>query len=232
NVTELVLIKNGVGQTPVLLPSWGAWPAQGLVDANGDGKKDVLYQSGSTQYAVFLNGTVKTGEGIVTGKVADALVPLSGGNQGTDTVISSVSFTLPTGVENITLASGAGNINATGNASDNVLTGNEGNNILTGGAGVDTMTGNGGVDIFAFGESDTGATTGTRDLITDFTPGTDQIDLTGIDADRTVAGQDSFRLIGSAAFDGDPGALHTVYDAAHNVTILEADTDGDKVADF
>jgi Ca2+-binding RTX toxin-like protein len=29
-----------------------------------------------------------------------------------------------------------------------------------------------------------------------------------------------------------PGALHTTYDATHNVTILEGDTNGDKVADF
>src|SRR6185312_14271029 len=135
----------------------------------------------------------------------DAVVALSGGNEGTDTVIASVSYTPPTGVENVTLASGAGSINATGNAAANVLIGNESANILTGGAGADTLTGNGGIDTFAFNEGDTGASAGTRDLITDFTHGTDQIDLTGIDADRTVAGQDSFRLIGSAAFDGDPG---------------------------
>src|SRR6185312_10929650 len=230
NVTELVLIKNGVGQTPVLLPSWGAWPAQGLVDANGDGKKDVLYQSGSTQYAVFLNGTTKIGEGLVSGKVVDAVTTMAPANEGTDTIISSVSYTLPTGVENLTLASGAGSINGTGNAAANVIIGNEGNNILTGGAGADTLTGNGGIDTFAFGEGDTGASAGTRDLITDFTHGTDQIDLTGIDADRNVSGQDAFHL--TSAFDGAAGALRTTYDAAHNVTVLEGDTNGDNTADF
>jgi len=43
-------------------------------------------------------------------------------------VISSISYSLPSGVENLTLASGAGNINGTGNALDNVIIGNQGNN--------------------------------------------------------------------------------------------------------
>ena len=31
-VTELQLVKNGVGQTPVMLPSWAGWTLQGFVD--------------------------------------------------------------------------------------------------------------------------------------------------------------------------------------------------------
>jgi serralysin len=135
-------------------------------------------------------------------------------------------------VENLTLTTGAGNINATGNNLNNVIIGNDGNNILTGGGGIDTLTGGAGADIFVFADGDTGSTAGHRDTITDFLPGTDQIDLTGIDADTTVAGHDAFRFLGTAAFDGTPGALHTIYDAVHNVTVLEGDTNGDKVADF
>ena len=47
-----------------------------------------------------------------------------------------------------------------------------------------------------------------------------------------MPGSDAFRFLGSAAFDGQAGALHTVYDAGRNVTILEGDTNGDRVADF
>ncbi len=58
-------------------------------------------------------------------------------NEGTDTVQSSITYTLGANVENLTL-SGSSAINATGNTLDNVLTGNSGSNTLTGGAGNDT----------------------------------------------------------------------------------------------
>jgi len=49
----------------------------------------------------------------------------------TDTVRSSVSFSLPGDVENLVLT-GTSDINGTGNALANILTGNEGNNVLDG----------------------------------------------------------------------------------------------------
>ncbi len=56
---------------------------------------------------------------------------------GTDTVQSSLTYTLGTNVENLTLT-GMTAINGTGNALDNVLTGNSGANVLKGGTGNDT----------------------------------------------------------------------------------------------
>jgi Ca2+-binding RTX toxin-like protein len=68
-------------------------------------------------------------------------------NAGSDAVISSVTFTLGSNIENLTLT-GAGVINGTGNALANSLTGNGNSNRLDGGAGADTMTGGLGHDVY------------------------------------------------------------------------------------
>jgi len=153
-------------------------------------------------------------------------------SEGTDLVRARISYVLGANVENLTLEAGAGNIAGSGNSLANVIIGNEGANTLTGGVGKDTLTGGSDVDTFVFATGDTGATAGTRDLITDFVVGTDKIDLSGIDANTGVAGQDAFRFLGTAAFDGAAGALHTVFDAANNLTVVEGDTNGDGTADF
>lgn len=74
-------------------------------------------------------------------------------NEGTDTVTSSVSYTLADHVENLTLSGSAG-LSATGNALDNVLTGNSGANTLVGAAGNDTLNGGAGADNMSGGEGD------------------------------------------------------------------------------
>ncbi len=77
---------------------------------------------------------------------------------GIDTVVSSISFQLPTNVENLALT-GSANLNGTGNKADNNIVGNDGSNILNGsdgndvingGAGKDTLYGGWGNDVFIF----------------------------------------------------------------------------------
>lgn len=65
----------------------------------------------------------------------DIIVELAG--EGTDTVLSSISYTLGANLENIFLSQGAGAINATGDSGNNFLKGNESINILNGGGGHD-----------------------------------------------------------------------------------------------
>jgi Ca2+-binding RTX toxin-like protein len=115
---------------------------------------------------------------------------LEGAGAGTDTVQSSVTFSLQVfpDIENLTLT-GANAINGTGNSGNNVLTGNTGNNVLSGGTGNDTLIGGTGNDTLIGGTGNDILTGGSgKDTLTGGT-GTDRFVFTSL-ADSLLAGYD------------------------------------------
>jgi len=104
--------------------------------------------------------------------------------EGSDTVKSTVTYVLNDNVENLFLL-GRRDIDGTGNDGANYLSGNKGDNtlsgfasndILNGGRGDDVLTGGADADIFIFQAH------GGRDVVTDFLPGVDKINLVGQNA--------------------------------------------------
>lgn len=66
-------------------------------------------------------------------------------------------------------------------------------------------------------------------MITDFAPQSDRIDLTGIDADATQAGNQAFTWVGSEALTA-PGQLG--YSVADGDVIVRGSTDADAAPEF
>ncbi|MDB5694282.1 MAG: hypothetical protein JWO81_3345, partial [Alphaproteobacteria bacterium] len=139
-------------------------------------------------------------------------------------------FTIADGVTIENARSGAGNDTLTGNeaanrlesgAGDDTLTGNGGNDTLVGGGGKDTLIGGAGGDIFLF-QSNSDSTAGIgRDVVTDFAKGSDHIDLSALSAAK---------FIGTGLFSGEAGQVR--YATFDGGTIIELDSNGDRLADF
>jgi len=83
------------------------------------------------------------------------------------------------------------------------------------------MTGGAGSDSFLFGSDSDSATGLGRDLITDFTRGSDLIDLSALNAAK---------FVGIAAFSGE--AAQVRYASVDGATIVELDSNGDRIADL
>jgi len=98
-----------------------------------------------------------------------------------------------------------GNDLLTGTAKNDTLSALAGDDTLIGGAGTDKLTGGLGADTFKINNvSDSGITAKTRDTITDFkSTQNDKIDLSGIDANSVLAGDQAFTFINNAAFSAD-----------------------------
>ena len=148
------------------------------------------------------------------------------GSQGADSIIG--------GLGNDTLSGNGGNDSIDGGAGNDSIDGGFGDDRLSGGTGADTLTGGFGADRFLFDATallERAAAAPVFDRIVDFSHADgDIIDLSKIDANTGLRGNQAFTFIGDHAFSEKAGQLHTVYDGTD--TSLEGDLDGDGVADL
>lgn len=113
----------------------------------------------------------------------------------------------------------SGNDSLYGDSGADTLDGGRGRDLLVGGAGPDRMTGGIGADIFRYLEASDSGTGKRADLITDFLPGTDHLDLRALD----------LQYIGRRAFTDD----HQLrWQHVGSETRVSVDLDGDGSADM
>jgi Ca2+-binding RTX toxin-like protein len=176
----------------------------------GDGGGNDLYQGGNGIDTVNYSS-------VVTNRVTVDLATGSASGDGTDNLLS---------IENV--IGGSRNDVITGSSVNNTLNGGGGTDRLTGGGGADRLAGGVGADVFRYLTiTDSNVTAANRDTIVDFNGRAgDRIDLSSIDANSRLSGDQVFNFIGTASFSGVFGQLRFASG------ILSADTNGDRSADF
>lgn len=180
----------------------------------------------------FISGTI--GDDVLSGTPQTDFVNLFSGNDvffagaGNDTVLGGAGNDALRGDSgNDDLQGESGSDFLVGGSGSDRLNGGSGNDTIDGGSGKDTLTGGTGFDRFDFNSvTESAPGTVSRDLITDFSHGVDQIDLSSIDANSTIAGNQAFVFIGTGDFTG-PGQI-TVTTLSNNGDVrIRMNTDAD-----
>ncbi|MCL6750829.1 hypothetical protein KBT16_07485 [Nostoc sp. CCCryo 231-06] len=166
---------------------------------------------------VFINGF--DGDDIITGFYINSNYIINGG-AGNDWLYGGPNNDVLTGDDSFDLF--GGNDFLYGGAGNDALYGFGGNDTLIGGTGTDTLYGVDGNDVFQFDSVSDSQPGLSRDIIKDFVgngnlPG-DRIDLSRIDANTNIAGNQAFTYIGSSAF-------FAVGQVRYSGGILQANTD-------
>lgn len=154
--------------------------------------------------------------------------------EGTDLVMTKISYALGANVENLTAVAGSGSLSLTGNNLNNVITGSDGNDTITGGGGVDTLSGGAGNDTYIIDNvndviNDVSGTNVVYSTVSydvsklpvgtkAFLLGNDAINLTGTaKADTLVGNAGSNKIYGKGGVDvvtGGGGADRFIFDVA------------------
>jgi Ca2+-binding RTX toxin-like protein len=217
-----------------------------LADLRGNVNiENVTLTSGAGGIAAYGNGGANVLRGDAAGTGNNALYGGAGNDTyyvgagdtvvenataGTDTVFSSVTFTLGTDVENLTLTGNFG-LFGTGNDGDNAITGSNGSDYLAGGAGNDRLAGGLGNDVLYGGAGNDTFVFNTntfavvnRDQIADFAVGADKIELA-----KSMFGTLTAGSLASSDFTSGAGmtsGAHIVLNTTNGMLYYDADGTG------
>ncbi len=176
------------------------------------------YDGDSNTFILGMNGADTIHGGGDTDLIDGALgADLLKGHGGRDRLYGSAG--------NDKLDGGGGRDVLEGGAGNDQLLGNDGQDVLNGAAGADTLTGGIGADRFDF-DAVSDSPSSAFDVITDFRPTQlDRIDLSDIDANGLVAGNQAFSFVGADSFTA-AGQLR------YAAGTLACEVTGDGVADL
>ena len=192
-------------------------PLYKFIDSNGDGSVD------GVKLTLVDGDPSWDGDGLANGTIFDPGFYGKGDRTFTGTKRRD---TLTGNVLANTIAGKKGKDTINGDLGNDILVGGKGRDRLTGGEGSDQLSGGRGRDRFIYTSmTDSRGSTATRDTITDFRGG-DKIDLSAIDANASIDGNQAFAFIKKKSFSGVSGQLR------FSGGLLEADINGDKQADF
>jgi Ca2+-binding RTX toxin-like protein len=128
-----------------------------------------------------------------------------------------------------TLQGGAGNDDIQGGAGADSLRGGDGADVIRGGSGADRIFGDAGIDSFVYDKlSD--STMAARDRISGFEKGIEKIDLSAVDANAAIAGNQAFTFTGSGNLFKSAGDLWL--EATLGGTNVQMDANGDGMVDM
>ncbi len=180
-------------------------------------------------YANIINGSFEEiGIGLKEGTINGYNVVFVTQNFGTPNAVerAEANDVGTTTTTSLTVPSTATGQTILGDGYSNTLYGTSGNDTLNGNGGRDVLWGGSGSDTFVF---DT-ASEANADTISDFIRGSDNINLSGIDANTRSYGNQAFKFIGTQGFHKVAGELKA-YQSSGN-TYLAGDVNGDGSADF
>lgn len=199
-------------------------PFLSIYDAGGNDTLDLSGFTGAKAVLDLRPGAFSTGYNHGNAAELNAVWGINGSQAFWDAVYDGLTANPAFLTQNIGIAYNTIIENGRTGAGADTLIGNDVANRLDGGRGNDVFTGNGGNDIFVFND------VGGADRITDFTRGSDKIDLSGMDAIAGTGKNDAFTFLGDGAFTKHAGELHTQLSGSS--WILSGDVNGDGLADF